>query len=68
MLRGLLCIPCNGGLGLFRDDPAFLRVAVEYLEYWRDVHRTQGGFRPVNTERASPGRSGRHVPSTSPLV
>src|SRR5262245_26454950 len=68
MLRGLLCVPCNGGLGSFRDDPALLRATAEYVEHWRDVHRTQGGFRPVNAERASPGQSGRHVPSTSPRV
>jgi hypothetical protein len=31
-LRGLLCHPCNQGLGMFRDDPAVARAAADYLE------------------------------------
>jgi hypothetical protein len=31
-IRGLLCSKCNTALGLFRDDPALLRDAADYLE------------------------------------
>lgn len=30
-IRGLLCGPCNSGLGLFRDHPGLLQKAIEYL-------------------------------------
>jgi hypothetical protein len=30
-IRGLLCQSCNKGLGLFRDNVAFLQQAVQYL-------------------------------------
>lgn len=32
--RGLLCQPCNAGLGGFKDRPEFLRTAIEYLAKW----------------------------------
>ncbi len=29
--RGLLCHRCNTAIGLFRDDPALLQAAIDYL-------------------------------------
>jgi hypothetical protein len=31
-VRGILCFPCNGGLGQFREDTAILLRAVQYLD------------------------------------
>ena len=31
-VRGLLCLLCNNGLGMFRDNPEVLMRAAEYLE------------------------------------
>lgn len=30
-VRGILCLECNAGLGKFKDNPDFLRRAIEYL-------------------------------------
>ena len=34
-VRGMLCNACNTGLGLFRDNPALLQAAIDYLEAHR---------------------------------
>lgn len=31
-IRGLLCIPCNRGIGFLNDDPALLLAAIDFLE------------------------------------
>jgi hypothetical protein len=42
MLRSLLCLGCNSGLGHFGDDPALLRAAADYAEHWQRIHAKQG--------------------------
>jgi hypothetical protein len=31
-VRGLLCHPCNVGIGKFNDDPVLIRRAIQYLK------------------------------------
>jgi hypothetical protein len=34
VVRSLLCMPCNTGLGMFRENPDRLDVAADYLRRW----------------------------------
>jgi Recombination endonuclease VII len=39
--RGKLCLNCNLGLGLFKDNPKLLKKAIRYLKKWKKRHATQ---------------------------
>ena len=34
VIRGVLCQNCNHGLGHFKDTPAIMQKAINYLEKW----------------------------------
>jgi hypothetical protein len=55
-LRGLLCHLCNAGLGMFRDNVAFLHTAAVYLERARP-----NPFAPVSPEIKRRKREERKV-------
>lgn len=33
-VRGILCVQCNSGLGMLRDDAEWVARAIEYLKRW----------------------------------
>lgn len=37
VVRGLLCSPCNTGIGYLRDDPSIIISAYAYLNFFREL-------------------------------
>lgn len=48
-VRGILCSPCNTGLGLFRDNPILLEAAKRYLSISEIVALSTAASGAVNT-------------------
>lgn len=49
-VRGLLCAPCNKGLGHFRDDPTLLLRAADYLLGVAKPDIFQATYEPVDND------------------
>jgi hypothetical protein len=54
-VRGVLCFPCNVGLGNFRDRTDILRTAIDYLETttWQRQRVCTGVYRLTSPRRAA---------------
>jgi hypothetical protein len=56
-VRELLCFNCNGGLGQFKDAPAVMRAAADYVERHRTLEAA--GKAGPRSARPAPERSRR---------
>lgn len=59
-IRGLLCSDCNRALGMFKDDPAILRRAAEYIE--DGVPMFSVAHEPGEIARIAAALTGRPMP------
>ena len=51
IVRGLLCNPCNWGIGHLRDNPEILRSAIQYLEKNRTAQTAEDASRQTRAEK-----------------
>lgn len=66
VIRGLICSPCNLGLGSFRDDPNSLRLAADYVERYRNNTSELKTINPIKLSRTGQKNDkGQFVMSTS---
>lgn len=56
--RQLLCQRCNQGLGLFRDEPIFLRAAADYVERHRARQAAEAAPSAPANKPEAPSRPG----------
>jgi hypothetical protein len=55
-IRGLLCLDCNTGIGLFRHDPSLLTAAIRYLtRYKTKRNRSSSNERTEFADGSEPG-------------
>lgn len=40
-VRGLLCGPCNVGIGMLQDSAGLMRRAADYIDFWSIVHQEE---------------------------
>ena len=60
--RGLLCVACNHGMGLLKDDPKLLRAAIRYLKEHADTDATPVVAPPSGPNQFAPGVARRDPP------
>lgn len=57
-VRALLCFNCNGGLGQFKDNPAFLHAAAYYVALHTARQEIAASMTGAGTTPGEPSRPG----------